>query len=585
VETLQIVRSIENEDEIASVSLSPGGKYAITLDEEENGVVWKVADGSPIGGLSGEILAFSPDGNSVLTVRETARLALWELPLGRILSDIFVEGYVYDIGASFSDDGTWLVIWPVDIGNYNKMAYIWNTRSGEFQQTLRGHEGDVVSADFYPRGQFVVTGSVDNTLRVWNFYNGNTYLTLRGHTEDVVGVSVSPDSSTIATISLDGTMLTWDVTTMKSQIIGDAESAVFGPGNTLVLNTKESSVIVYSVNQDAVSEQNIYEDAVCRNGKWIVQKINPSEIQIIDAGSGEVISQVGPFEAEITNQSISPNGKYLIVNNQVWEVETGEKLSELSSFEGFIPIAGGAGYFSLDGELAAFPEAEHSIRVWELATGEDLAYFTGHIATITSVAFSPDGSLLVSTSSDGTARVWDIVSGQFINELGDSNSVHMFAANFSPDGQNIVMGDWFGKVQIFEARTGALVKNFVGQYGLSTSAAFSPDGKYIITASGEFLLADYTTRIWEVNTGLLLYKEVGNFMGFNNASFSEDSRWAIVIDDGEARLISCEVCVSYEELIQLAEERLTNLRRTLTCQEEQKYLHKEIECVGSTQSP
>jgi WD40 repeat protein len=63
-------------------------------------------------------------------------------------------------------------------------------------------------------------------------------------------------------------------------------------------------------------------------------------------------------------------------------------------------------------------------------------------------------------------------------------------------------------------------------------AAFSPDGKRIITAS-----ADHTARIWEVGSGRLLATLSGHSAPVNDAAFSPDgSRIVTASDDGTARV-------------------------------------------------
>ena len=49
-----------------------------------------------------------------------------------------------------------------------------------------------------------------------------------------------------------------------------------------------------------------------------------------------------------------------------------------------------------------------SIRLWEVATGENIATFWSHPTDIQSLAFSPDGTLLASGSLDGTILLWDM---------------------------------------------------------------------------------------------------------------------------------------------------------------------------------
>ena len=49
-----------------------------------------------------------------------------------------------------------------------------------------------------------------------------------------------------------------------------------------------------------------------------------------------------------------------------------------------------------------------SIRLWEVATGENIATFWSHPTDIQSLAFSPDNTLLAIGSFDGTILLWDM---------------------------------------------------------------------------------------------------------------------------------------------------------------------------------
>ena len=50
------------------------------------------------------------------------------------------------------------------------------------------------------------------------------------------------------------------------------------------------------------------------------------------------------------------------------------------------------------------------IRLWEVATGENIATFWGHPTDVQDLDFSPDGTLLASGSFDGTILLWDLKS-------------------------------------------------------------------------------------------------------------------------------------------------------------------------------
>ncbi len=55
---------------------------------------------------------------------------------------------------------------------------------------------------------------------------------------------------------------------------------------------------------------------------------------------------------------------------------------------------------------------DSTARLWDAATGKELAVLRGHEGAVWSAQFSPDGKRVVTASGDGTARVWDAATGR-----------------------------------------------------------------------------------------------------------------------------------------------------------------------------
>ena len=70
-----------------------------------------------------------------------------------------------------------------------------------------------------------------------------------------------------------------------------------------------------------------------------------------------------------------------------------------------------------DGRLAVSASGDNTLKVWDVASGQELRTLDGHTWRVTAVALTPDGRLAVSASGDKTLKVWDVASGQELRTL------------------------------------------------------------------------------------------------------------------------------------------------------------------------
>lgn len=80
---------------------------------------------------------------------------------------------------------------------------------------VQGHGDAVSSLTFSPDGQWMVSGSLDSTIRLWSLEDqGATIIPLfilGGHTGSVNSVEFSPKGALIASGSSDSTVRLWEI--------------------------------------------------------------------------------------------------------------------------------------------------------------------------------------------------------------------------------------------------------------------------------------------------------------------------------------------------------------------------------------
>jgi len=108
-------------------------------------------------------VALSPDGNRVVSGSEDNLVKIWDTETGAEVSSVVGLRRVWrgDRGVG-SSRSLQIVPWQSS-----------EMRVGGWQvHSLTGHSGDVLSVDFSPDGNRVVSGSCDNRVKIWDTATG-----------------------------------------------------------------------------------------------------------------------------------------------------------------------------------------------------------------------------------------------------------------------------------------------------------------------------------------------------------------------------------------------------------------------------
>jgi RNA polymerase sigma factor (sigma-70 family) len=159
--------------------------------------------------------------------------------------------------------------------------------------------------------------------------------------------------------------------------------------------------------------------------------------------------------------------------------------------------------FSPDGKTLAAGSADHTVHVFDAATGRPLRRFAEHHFDVTALAFSADGRVIASGSGDGVLCLREATTGNKLHYLVAHPGV-VWSLAFAADGKTLVSGGQDKLVRLWDPAAGKELRKFEGHEGPVRSVALSRDGR-TVASGGE----DKTVRLWEAATGKLIRKLEG----------------------------------------------------------------------------
>ncbi|MCL1475722.1 WD40 repeat domain-containing protein, partial [Argonema antarcticum] len=122
--------------------------------------------------------------------------------------------------------------------------------------------------------------------------------------------------------------------------------------------------------------------------------------------------------------------------------------------------------------------------------GGVLRTFGGHSSWVNAVAVTPDGKQAISGSFDDTLKLWNLATGEELFTFGGHSSP-VTAVAVTPDGKQAISGSNDDTLKLWNLETGAELKTFKGHSSAVTAVAVTPDGKQAISGSN-----DDTLKLW-----------------------------------------------------------------------------------------
>ena len=197
-------------------------------------------------------------------------------------------------------------------------------------------------------------------------------------------------------------------------------------------------------------------------------------------------------------------------------------------------------FFSPNGEFIVSHGWDNTVKIWDVKTFSELLTLKGHTDQVWCAAVSPDNKYIVSGSMDRTFIIWDAETGEKIHqvqitpyntilkgmipELDRKLPNSIYSVSFSPDGKNIAIASADKLVRIWDLENSVLSYSLDGQHTTNWMRCYySPDGKYLISASKASQSEEGVKVIWDTET----YSQVARLVISGQILFTENNEMGI----------------------------------------------------------
>ena len=309
--------------------------------------------------------------------------------------------------------------------------------------TLTGHKKDALCCVWDNTGKYLATGSSDSTAIIWNVSNMDSISScVIQHKSESDGVNQnqvlsldwSPDSQCLVTGCSDGTVHLWNNNGEELHCVEIGANKLihvvrFDPsGTNIIYGGRDSTIGIINAETGEIikkieSKHNDILDANWKDEITYAAGCNDGYVLMFDpdVNDSKILELTGHSGA-VNGVSWSPNGKYLASCSDDKTIRLWHKAGASIVLEGHTSQVYAVKWNSQN--LCASASFDNTLRIWDPRNGSCLNVLKSHSMQIYGLSFSNDGEFLVSGSADQSIKVWRVSDGKLLCSFLGTQSIY-----------------------------------------------------------------------------------------------------------------------------------------------------------------
>lgn len=394
-------------------------------------------------------------------------------------------------------------------------------------------------------GEVAVSVGVDGFIRAWDLAAGNLLWEHAAKQGPAIAIAISADGLEVTVAFESGGVLSRDLVTgasrYEAEFQGEVKALSHSSVEPCVVVSDAGGLSLKCSHRGDVRPIGIPGSgpaALAADCRRVVVGVG-SDLWVWDPDGGLVAGPLLGHGDEILCVAITPDGRRAVTGSRdktliVWDIDEGTILWTLIGHTGFVlDVSVGTGE---RGSRAVSTSTDRTAIVWDLEQSEEIGVIEGPVS-FPRAFISADAGTVVTTTPEGILRVWDLArweesrSDEDIADLagkveatlacdrsvvvyhidsirqwdlasglrsgtrvGQSTIFGVWALGVTPDGMFALTAGSTSYVEVWDLRSGSLMRTFATPHEGIKSLAVTADGTRVVSVSdGSVAVSDFDT--------------------------------------------------------------------------------------------